>query len=59
MTERYYNIQQVAELIGRTPNAVRTLRQTGDGPRFVKLHSRLVVSETDLESWIREGLEDV
>ena len=58
MTERYYNIQQVAELIGRTPNAVRTLRQTGDAPRFVKLHGRLVVSETDLESWIKEGLED-
>lgn len=59
---RWLSLEQSADYVGRTPKAMRQLRQRDIerarqgkpkvGPRFRKVAGRVVVSSDDLDRWL-------
>jgi hypothetical protein len=48
----YLTVPMVAKLAGRTPNAIRKLRDHGKGPAFVLVDGRLVAKRADVVAWL-------
>ena len=50
-TQRYDN-NAAAEYIGLAPQTLNRWRGEGRGPRFMKLGSRVVYDQADLDEWL-------
>ena len=51
--ETWHDIEEAAAVAKRSVNAMRQLRIKGRGPRFRKVDGRLMVSDSDLQCWLR------
>ncbi|MFW6186522.1 MAG: helix-turn-helix transcriptional regulator [Actinomycetota bacterium] len=52
MAEKLLYVEDVAEMIRRTPNAVRYMVHRGTAPRSAKIGGRRMFRESDVQAWI-------
>lgn len=52
MVDRLLYIEDVAEMIRRTPSAVRYMVHTGTAPRSAKIGGRRMFRESEVLAWI-------
>jgi predicted DNA-binding transcriptional regulator AlpA len=50
-------VEELAELIRKTPGAVHTMRHRGDGPPAVRIGKRVLFPVSGVEQWIAEHAE--
>lgn len=56
-TGRLLDTREAAELIGLSYDALRVMRQRGQGPRYIRFGRRVRYAPGDLMSWIRDHRE--
>lgn len=49
---RRFTIEEVGEIVGTTPAAIREMHKVGRGPVMYRLGRRLVCDEPDLVDWV-------
>ena len=54
---RLLTLEEVAEMLRKSPAQLRWLRHQGKGPRFAKLGGRLVAREQDVVDWVNAAFE--
>lgn len=56
-TSQLFRTDSAASYLGVSKSTLAKMRMRGDGPRFVKLGSRIVAyRKSDLEDWLCESL---
>lgn len=50
-------LDEVAEILRKTPAQCRWMRHTGAGPKSAKLAGRLVYREQDVIDWVNQAFE--
>ncbi|KAB1943810.1 helix-turn-helix transcriptional regulator [Brevibacterium linens] len=55
--DRLLYIEEVAEMIRKTPAAFRYMIQRGDAPKSAKIGGRRMFKESDVEAWIQEQFD--
>lgn len=51
-------LDEVAELLRKSPSQMRWMRHNGNGPRSAKLGGRLLYRESDVIDWIQKQFDD-
>ncbi|MFJ6453777.1 helix-turn-helix domain-containing protein [Paenarthrobacter sp. NPDC091669] len=51
-------VDEVAEMLRKTPDQVRWLRYSGKGPRHAKLGGRLMYREQDVIDWVNAAFDE-
>ncbi|AUZ88523.1 helix-turn-helix domain-containing protein [Arthrobacter agilis] len=51
-------LNEVAELLRKSPSQMRWMRHNGSGPRGAKLGGRLLYRESDVIDWIQKQFDD-
>lgn len=52
MTEKLLYVDEVAEMLRKTPNALRYMVHAGTAPRSAKIGGRRMFRESDVLAWI-------
>lgn len=55
---RLLNVEEAAKLLGRTPNALRTMIRRGVVPGVVRIGNRIQLDRERLHRWIDELQEE-
>ncbi len=50
--------EELAELLHKTPAAVRQMRHLGTAPRGVRIGKRVLYPESEVQEWLERRLED-
>jgi predicted DNA-binding transcriptional regulator AlpA len=51
-------LQEVAEMLRKTPAQLRWMRHSGTGPRSAKIGGRVMYREQDVIDWINQAFEE-
>lgn len=55
--DRLIYVEEVAEILRRTPSAVRFMVHAGTAPRSAKIGGRRMFRESDVYAWLDEQFE--
>ena len=55
--DRLLFTEEVAEMIRKSPSALRYMIHTGSAPRSAKIGGRRMFKESDVEAWIQEQFD--
>jgi predicted DNA-binding transcriptional regulator AlpA len=54
---RLLTLDEVAEMLRKTPSQLRWMRHAGSGPRCAKLGGRVMYREQDVVDWVNAAFE--
>jgi excisionase family DNA binding protein len=53
-TKAFFSVGEVAELVGKNPEALRRMLIADRGPRYYRIGNHIRVSKADLDAWLAE-----
>ena len=57
MTDKLLYIEEVAEILRRSPSAIRYMVHAGTAPRSANIAGRRMFKESDVHAWIEQQYE--
>lgn len=55
--DRLLYVEEVADMLRKTPSALRYMIHAGDAPKSAKIGGRRMFKESDVEAWIQEQFD--
>lgn len=58
MTDRLLHVEEVADMLRRTPSSLRYMIYKGTAPRSARIGGRRMFRESDVAAWLDAAFED-